>query len=98
MKTYNWTTQQKKALRGSIKKWERIVAGVANDKGAVDCPCCVIWNSKMTGSGIGCEGCPIKEFTGEDYCWGTPHENKTKWYEKRELKFLKKLYVAGGGK
>ena len=28
------------ALKGSIKKWQRIVSGTARDEGAINCPLC----------------------------------------------------------
>src|SRR4030065_20519 len=93
MKTDTWTAQQKKALRGSIRKWERIVSGKAVNNGSADCPCCLTWLEPS-----GCDGCPIKEYSGEDLCRGTPYANgKNETRPQRELKFLKKLYVAGGG-
>ena len=92
-----------KALRGSIKKWEKIVAGTGEDDGCNNCPLCDLFFNK-TGS---CFGCPVMDKTGRDECVGTPygawrwtHEDnfpltadtpEQKTAARRELKFLKSL-------
>jgi hypothetical protein len=65
------------ALRGSIEKWERIVAGAANN-GPDDCPLCAMFNrlfslGARTFPGFGCDGCPVKERTGKNGCNDTPY-------------------------
>lgn len=57
-----------KALRGSIKKWKSIVAGTGKDEGVSNCPLCKLFFHKD------CEGCPVKEKTGEECCIGSPYE------------------------
>lgn len=92
-----------KALKGSIKKWEKIVAKKGNDDGAANCPLCGLYP-------MSCEGCPIDKKTTNG-CNFTPYE---KWndhqieihgerlpftiqckicerHAKAELKFLKSL-------
>ena len=104
MKTYRWTEEQKKALRGSIRKWTKIVNGTGSDEGQDNCQCCKKWAENTF-----CDGCPIKEFTGLSGCEGTPYDLYEDWvgsdlfYYKEdaamaELNFLKAVYLAGGGK
>ena len=99
MKTYKWTEEQKKALRGSIRKWTMILNETGTDEGAANCPCCYRWNYP----GNSCKGCPIKEFTGAVGCEDTPYDlvrNEHPTYEQSviELNFLRAVYLAGGGK
>ena len=62
--------QTLKALKGSIKKWEKIVAGKGIDTGYKNCPLCKLFNS-----GKDCDdACPIKLQTGISGCDGTPYE------------------------
>jgi hypothetical protein len=58
-----------KALEGSIKKWEAIVAGTAGDKGDDNCPLCKLFLWLQD-----CEGCPVKEKTGRMSCEGSPYD------------------------
>ncbi len=60
-----------KALKGSIRKWKRIVKGTGADEGYDNCPLCKIFN---TGKDNSCEGCPIMKKVGIDSCDSTPHE------------------------
>lgn len=56
-----------KALKGSIAKWEAIVAGTGTDEGPRNCPLCVeFW-------GDYCKGCPVRDKTGHHGCIGTPY-------------------------
>lgn len=57
------------ALKGSIRKWERIVAGTGYDKGADNCPLCRLFMNR-TGS---CDGCPVAEAVEIDGCDETPY-------------------------
>ena len=106
MKTYKWTEQQKKALRGSIRKWARIVNGTTKDCGPESCACCIVWRD-VVGSAVkaDCSGCPIQQFTGADECANTPYA-RTVFYQdteqdeanRAELNFLRAVYLAGGRK
>ena len=79
MKTYKWTEQQKKALRGSIRKWSMISKGKGYDEGRENCPCCMIWHHPEEGEkDRECVGCPIMEFTGKYGCANTPYSY---WYD-----------------
>lgn len=60
-------TEARKALEGSIAKWERIVNGTGVDKGHENCPLC------REFYGHGCRGCPVQEHTGRMECGGTPY-------------------------
>lgn len=57
------------ALKGSIAKWEAIVAGTGEDKCSNNCPLCQM-------CGRDCIGCPVMDKTGREGCANTPWE---KW-------------------
>lgn len=59
------------ALKGSIEKWEKIVAGTGGDDGADNCPLCQLFNNDETEEM--CAGCPVAKKTGLDGCSGTPY-------------------------
>lgn len=85
------------ALKGSIAKWEAIVAGTGVDKGPDNCPLCQrFWRASN------CIGCPVFEATGLINCGGTPYEDYERAYDdddreardvaaREELDFLKSL-------
>lgn len=56
------------ALRGSIRKWENIVAGTGEDLGGKNCPLCKMF---AFDAEVPCLGCPVNEATGEAHC-GNP--------------------------
>lgn len=66
------------ALKGSIAKWEAIVAGTGTDDGPHNCPLCQLFNPHMEGSNNSldekCKGCPVAQRTGEHFCGNTPYE------------------------
>lgn len=86
-----------KALRGSIKKWEGILAGKTRDKQSDNCPLCQTFYL--------CEGCPVMEKTGYNQCRLTPYDEwnykggmgstantpKLKRIARKEIAFLKSL-------
>ena len=55
------------ALKGSIAKWEAIVAGTGNDERAHNCALCQAFED--------CDGCPVAQRTGHPECIGTPYED-----------------------
>lgn len=55
------------ALKGSIAKWEAIVAGTGEDHGSVNCPLCTEFIDKD------CKDCPIKQATKAIWCGKTPY-------------------------
>ena len=57
------------ALKGSIRKWQRIVAGKGRDKGADNCPLCKLFYHKF------CRGCPVSKASDEIACIGTPYSD-----------------------
>ncbi len=59
-----------KALKGSIAKWEAIVAEETIDEGHRNCPLCEMFFFP------GCRDCPVKERTGMSSCHGTPYQEK----------------------
>jgi len=92
------------ALKGSIRKWEKIVSGTGVDNGKDNCPLCEL--------SLVCEDCPVFKKTGLEGCEGTPYDawvnhqrkvhNKHRWriledglpedgLKVLELKFLKSL-------
>jgi hypothetical protein len=62
------------ALKGSIAKWEAIVAGTGTDDGANNCPLCQKFshwcNPELPKR---CVGCPVSEKMEMPYCEGTPY-------------------------
>lgn len=96
----------KTPLEESIEHWERLVSGkrLPNETiGRIYCALCEAYY--WSKSGI-CEGCPVKEKTGQPYCFNTPYQlvediynksngaldsKKFKAAAKKELAFLKSL-------
>lgn len=61
------------ALKGSIKKWKRIVASTkALDQAVNNCPLCGLFFCDND-----CEGCPVREKTEQNSCEGSPY---IKWH------------------
>lgn len=67
-----------KAIDGSIEKWKQnaqveCVSEVRTSY--LDCPLCTLFHPRLTSRDDvgGCEGCPIREFTGFDFCDDTPY-------------------------
>jgi hypothetical protein len=83
------------ALKGSIEKWEKIVAGTGIDQGSKNCPLCKVFLEPDPPGENYCDGCPVKEKTGLKLCYGTPYEKwlycDTKNVAEKELEFLKEL-------
>jgi hypothetical protein len=82
-----------KALKGSIAKWEAIVAGTGHDNGGDNCPLCKMFLYKE------CHGCPVNEETGRKFCHGSPYEKWNEYHSvghaQAELAFLKSLLPEG---
>jgi len=87
------TKRALKGLKGSIKKWEGIVAGTETDKGPLNCPLCKLYISNV------CRSCPVMQNTKEKGCLGTPYDKyddtPTKKVAKKELYYLKSLLAKG---
>jgi hypothetical protein len=71
----------KKAVMGSIEKWEDILYRNVPDGGATDCPLCQHFNAERNGKcSMNIEkapyfiGCPVFVKTGETACRGTPYD------------------------
>ena len=65
------------ALRGSIEKWEGVVAGDTTDLGSDNCPLCQMFQNDEEDrpeSSV-CKGCPVKEKTGHSMCGGSPYKD-----------------------
>jgi len=60
------------ALRGSIKKWERIGAGTGRDKGAANCPLCKRFGEECYIDEEN-ELCPVAFRSGAKGCQRTPY-------------------------
>lgn len=72
-----------KALRQSIGKWRRNAEARTPREyttGYGDCPLCTLF------IGDGCEGCPVREATGESYCRGTPYGSASSLWTKWAIK------------
>lgn len=57
------------ALELSIQKWENIVMGLGEDKGADNCALCVEFLKDMND----CKGCPVEAKTQQMDCINTPY-------------------------
>jgi hypothetical protein len=84
------------ALKGSIAKWESIVAGTGTNEGTENCPLCHLFHSNYAAIDKNCcDGCPVFAKTGRRACMGTPYieydDNPTKENAQREVDFLKSL-------
>jgi len=66
-------TNTLKALKGSIRKWEGIVAGKLEDDGSDNCPLCRLF---LHSGSTYCAGCPVSTKTGLTFCNGTPYQNE----------------------
>ena len=72
----NKTEEDIKLIEATIiDKWQKIVEGVAYNRGRYDCPLCVEYLQHR------CKGCPIYEDTGRVTCIATPF---TAWIEHHE--------------
>ena len=66
--TEKMSPKTRKALEGSIEKWEGIVRSTkAEEKGIANCPLCQLFFNPY------CFGCPVKEKTGMYGCQGSPY-------------------------
>jgi hypothetical protein len=73
------TPQALKALKESIEHWERLAAGKRNPHesvGADGCALCRVFNPCIMDNGFRredrCNGCPVAERTGKQFCFETP--------------------------
>lgn len=93
-----------KALEGSIKKWEAIVAGTGIDAGSINCPLCGLFYYNE------CFGCPVLEKTQQRFCKRSPYveyadlrdeectaDKVLRDAAKKELDFLKSLKPSPKG-
>lgn len=75
------------ALKGSIKKWERIVkTTTAKDDGIHNCPLCKLFHSTMSKNYLSesCLACPIYNKTNVFFCNETPYQEWTSHHNKTE--------------
>ena len=78
------TPKAKKALEGSIRKWEGIIIGDRGDLGHENCALCKEFHSFADdGEASVCDGCPVMEVTGKVGCGGTPYWRYRKALEAR---------------
>ena len=61
-----------KALKGSIAKWEGVVAGTTQGKGGDNCPLCKIFAADKPLE-YQCAGCPVFSRSGYRWCHATPY-------------------------
>jgi len=67
------TPEVRKALEGSIAKWQAIVEGHGRDGGTEDCPLCQLF-VRDRPVGERCLGCPVAQTTGLRGCAGSPYD------------------------
>jgi hypothetical protein len=99
-----------RALKGSIKKWEKIAAGKGVDEGPDNCPLCkLFWSENFD-----CKGCPVSARAGMGGCRGTPYDEwalavefkddlkadtpRLKAIARKELRFLRSLLPKATGR
>ena len=59
-----------RALKGSIRKWEKIEAGTGVDRGPDNCQLCkLFWKLPSY-----CASCPVMEKTEQGTCCGSPYD------------------------
>ena len=81
----DWTEEEAEiwidALKRSITdKWQPIVKGKEEDKGAANCRLCLVSGS--------CEGCPVFIDTGERQCMDTPYADWSDyWWSNQKAGF-----------
>lgn len=56
-----------KALKDSIRHWEEIASGEGVERGTSNCALCKLFFAD------GCNGCPVRERSGQLCCCGTPY-------------------------
>lgn len=92
------------ALKGSIAKWEGIVAGTMADEGVDNCPLCQRFHICFRNiPGECCQGCPVNVASNNKGCMTTPYDewsyldtpvaktNEHRAAAQAELDFLKSL-------
>jgi len=65
------------ALKGSIRKWERIIYENGQDRGVNNCPLCNLFYYQIPR----CMECPVCKKTDRRKCKGTPYMD---WFEYQE--------------
>jgi hypothetical protein len=67
-------TETLKALKASIRHWERMRKDWTSEKPSADnCPLCRMFNGETTEEVERCVGCPVAEFTNAELCLNTPY-------------------------
>lgn len=79
------------ALKGSIAKWEAIVAGTGVDHGQDNCPLCALFSDEEDANGDSCDGCPVRQVTGFSSCFFTPYEQ---WAHLNYAKYIRTPYAS----
>jgi hypothetical protein len=75
----NYLTKTIEALKGSIKKWDKIVSGKGSDNGVKNCPLCKLHQKSETLDN--CELCPVFIATDRILCMDTPYETWSYHFE-----------------
>lgn len=71
------TSETLEALKKSIRKWQLIVEGKEEDRGALNCALCHMFNDSPVAA-FRCMGCPVAQFSGEQFCRNTPYVEYSK--------------------
>ncbi len=69
------------ALKGSIKKWEKISERTGVDLGTENCPLCKLFFHSL----FSCVGCPVAGKTKRNFCSKTPYKIWTMHHENKHL-------------
>ena len=82
------TTADRKALKGSIKAWEKRAAGEYKASTIDNCPLCMLHLMRPSGN---CVQCPVMAWTGKSFCGGTPVQDyHVPWSDRDNIQFAKK--------
>ena len=69
------------ALKGSIRKWEKIVDGTGIDDGNDNCPLCHLFLNDW------CEKCPVFQKNNQEFCSHTPYSQWNRHHDDRHQKW-----------
>jgi hypothetical protein len=89
-------TKTLKALKASIRHWERMRKDPSSEKPTADnCSLCMLFNSYKTEGELRCVGCPVSEFANAELCLNTPFQSAHDAYAyARELRDSKAPLAA----
>jgi len=82
-----------KALKGSIEKWKRIVAGKGQDRKYRNCPLCGLILLGYTGQSCFENKCPVAILSHKEGCEATPWEEWESHHQEKHPKAVEYMRV-----